>query len=200
MGTFSPAILGDDVALDVRDIYLNELREGKSGSAAGRAVLQHMKEDFSDEDDGPVAWLALAATQWLVGRLEDQVKRKALKIIEQGNWKERWAPLPKLLRKREIVVSRLKKQLQSKQPNAKKFAVRKEKSSPFADWKPGEFAAFKLNGGSWSILWFQKNSDGKYPAFKIANWEGKSLPDKTAIARLRMVDGGSFIAVFRRES
>ena len=63
MGTFGVKILDDDLALDVQSFYLDQLREGKSGPAATRALLKHMKEEFADEDDAPVAWMALAHTQ-----------------------------------------------------------------------------------------------------------------------------------------
>src|SRR5687768_13281248 len=130
MGTFGVKILDDDLALDVQSLYRDPLREGKSGPAATRAVLKHMQEEFADEEDAPVAWMALAHVQWSLGRLEDRVKKQALKVIDQGDWKRLWAALPKDLQKREVVVARLRKQLCSQQPAEKKIAVRKPPAPP----------------------------------------------------------------------
>lgn len=48
---------------------------------------------WSDEDDAPVFWFAMADMQWNYGRLQEEVKKKALyylndmKTFKDGNMK-----------------------------------------------------------------------------------------------------------------
>ena len=88
MGVSGTAIFGDDVACDVRDAYRRLVADGFAGPKATNQLLQEWKETLADEDDGPVFWLALAATQWQCGRLEARVKTRALKTIAK-------VPLPR---------------------------------------------------------------------------------------------------------
>ena len=198
MGVLGVRILDDDIALDVQGFYLDRLREGKSGPAATRALLKHMQEELADEDDAPVTWMALAHTQWTLGRLEDRVKKVALQAIDQGDWKRLWVELPKDLKKREIVVARLRQQLLSKQPAEKKIAIRKP-PSPAVQWKLGEYVAYRLAKEKLAILqvWGDRPDQ---PSFRIVNWQGTSLPTKAAILKLRVLERGQFIAAHSRES
>src|SRR5579872_3425612 len=123
MGVSSTAIFGDDTACDVRDEYRELVANGSTGAAATKQLLREWKEIIEDEDDGPAFWLALAATQWACGRLEDRVKAKAVKIIEKGSSLARWAEGgdSKMLKQRQAVLAKLRAQLESPQPAAKTF-------------------------------------------------------------------------------
>src|ERR1700722_11442496 len=91
MGAWGTAIFSDDVACDVRDSYRQLVTDGLTGPAATKRLLLEWKEVLADEDDGPLFWLALAATQWQFGRLEARVKARALKIIANGSSLGRWS-------------------------------------------------------------------------------------------------------------
>jgi len=69
MGATGPQLFADDVAMDVRDAYRELLKQGKSGPEATKKLIRDCREEIEDIDDGPVFWLALAATQWQLGRL-----------------------------------------------------------------------------------------------------------------------------------
>ncbi|WP_230504969.1 hypothetical protein [Sutcliffiella rhizosphaerae] len=64
-----------------------------------------------------------ALIQWKLGRLQEEIKNKALQIIDRGNDLEHWEEDPKLKKKRETVLLQLKGQLNSPQPQAKKVPV-----------------------------------------------------------------------------
>jgi hypothetical protein len=116
MGTFGVGLFHDDVALDVRDQYLDLLAGGASDTEAFRTMVREWNPSFADYDDeGPVFWLALAATQWEYGRLHPRAKAQALKIIDQGKGLDRWAEAG-LAKKRQAVLARLKKKLLSPPP------------------------------------------------------------------------------------
>ena len=84
MGAWGPGLYQDDVALDVRDYYKDQLHRGKEGEQITQELIEQNSDMLEDPDDGPVFWFALADVQWKMGRLEDMVKKNALNIIE-GN-------------------------------------------------------------------------------------------------------------------
>jgi hypothetical protein len=49
-----------------------------------RDIKANNKELLEDPDDSCVFWLSLALTQWKLGRLINEVKEDALKIIDEG--------------------------------------------------------------------------------------------------------------------
>ena len=104
MGTWGTAIFSDDTASDVRSDYRDYVGDGLSGTAATDRVVNEWRETLRDPDEGPVFWLALAATQWECGRLESRVRDKALEVIASGSGLRRWAEDPKLLTKRKSVL------------------------------------------------------------------------------------------------
>jgi hypothetical protein len=84
MGAWGVEIFEDDVACDTRIALYDLFRQGRSTAEATNAVLEDLADMLEDVEDGPVVILALAAAQWEAGRLEPQIKERALKIIEQG--------------------------------------------------------------------------------------------------------------------
>jgi hypothetical protein len=115
MGTFGTGIFDDDLALDVRGEYLDLLATGRSDLEARRTIENDWKDSIADSDDGPVIWLALAATQWEYGRLSDRVKRRALQVISTGKDVRRWESSSQKKR-RNLALERLRAKLQSAQP------------------------------------------------------------------------------------
>lgn len=63
MGTYGATLFHDDTASDVRNYFLNLLRQGFSAEESSKALLTQWATSIYDNDDGPVLWLALAATQ-----------------------------------------------------------------------------------------------------------------------------------------
>lgn len=90
MGTWGPGILQDDVAVDTQLMFEDALAGGMSVELASRHVIIEEPEYFTDEDDGPVATLALAALQLQHRSLDPQVRDLALATIATGAAMERW--------------------------------------------------------------------------------------------------------------
>jgi hypothetical protein len=84
MGAWGVGIFDDDVACDARIALYDLFRSGQAAREATDAVLEDLQDMMEDEEDGPVVTLALAAAQWEAGRLDSRIKKRALKIIEQG--------------------------------------------------------------------------------------------------------------------
>jgi hypothetical protein len=83
-----------------------------------------MEGSIADYDDGPVFWLALAATQWEYGRLHPRAKARALMIIDQRKDLDRWADAG-LAKKRQAVLAQLKKKLLTPPPKKRTPRLRR---------------------------------------------------------------------------
>jgi hypothetical protein len=186
MGAWGAAIFSDDTAADVRDAYRALLTEGYSGPKATALLLRDWRETLAEEDDAPIFWLALAATQWQCGRLEARVKAKALRIIHQGSSLARWAEGdPMSLKRRQAALEKLGRQLHSPQPSPKEFRKRRE---PAGDWRVGEVLAYRLRSGRLILLHIvnpgRGNLAGNAPIFAVLDWIGDTHPDEAAIQTL----------------
>jgi hypothetical protein len=85
MGAWGTALFSDDTACDVRDSCIDLVGDGLTGPEATKALLREWSASLNDPDESPVFWLALAATQWRCGRLEDHVLQQALNVIDSGS-------------------------------------------------------------------------------------------------------------------
>ena len=112
MGVWGAAIFSDDTASEVREDHRDAVGNGMTGPEATDKILN---EYFStDEAEMGVVWLALAATQWNCGRLEERVKERALQLIDSGSNLRRW-PEKSLARS----ISTLKENMVSSRPSPK---------------------------------------------------------------------------------
>ena len=72
MGAWGPGLYSDDVTEDVRGIYVDKLHRGKNGEQASKEMIAEFEWAWSDEDDAPVFWFAMADMQWNYGRLQEE--------------------------------------------------------------------------------------------------------------------------------
>jgi hypothetical protein len=174
MGTWGTALFADDTASDNRDAYLRLVASGLTGPEA-------------TEDEGPVFWLALAATQWQCGRLEARGKARALKTIANGSSLGRWSAQEdaQALLRRKAVLEKLDARLRSPQPSAKKFRKPRQQER---SWFAGEVLAYRVRSGRIVLLHLvnpgRGSLGGKPPIFAVLDWIGTSPPDAAAIKRL----------------
>jgi hypothetical protein len=143
MGTWGPNLYQDDLAEEVRDYYIDQLRKGKSGKAITQELINGNKLLLSDKDEAPVFWFALADVQWSYGRLEDFVKENALHHIHEGSDVLRWqSENLKMSKIRENVLLKLEQKLLSQQPVEKKI---KPLNLYQCTWKVGDVFSYELN-------------------------------------------------------
>lgn len=121
MGTWGYGLYSDDVTRDVKDIYVDKLRRGKSGMQASKEMIAEFKWALDDEDDAPLFWFAMADTQWNYGRLQNEVKTQALYYLNDIKNLQRWEfENPKMFSKRKEVLNSLCKKIMTQQPPEKK--------------------------------------------------------------------------------
>jgi len=181
MGAWGVAILSDDIAEDIKLLYKDLLANEYSNEEASRIVIEEYKNELDDEET-IVFWLVFSSIQWKLGRLQENVKQKALQIIESGADLVRWEEEPKLQKKREAVLNKLREQLHSPQPEAKKVPKRFIANTSL---KAGDAVSYELISGNYIILkvieiieeWY----GDRYPLFEICDWEGKEVPSKEQI-------------------
>lgn len=185
MGTWGTGLFSDDTANDVRDEYRELVGEGLEGPAATDKLLDSWQSQLTDPDVAPVFWLALADTQWKVGRLEDRVRQAALKVIEDGSDLRRWEEDSRLQAKRASVLQKLQLQLQSPQPAPKRLPKVFRDS---CDWAVGEVVGLRLRSGKLALLRVvahHADRGGVSPICEVLDCATASLPDPKIIARAR---------------
>ena len=81
--------------------------DGLSGpEATDRLLKEWMPSSEKDPDAEAIFWLALAVTHWKCGRLEDRVKREAIRVIDDGSALRPWRGSPLVMHDGESVTLR----------------------------------------------------------------------------------------------
>ncbi|MGE6204228.1 hypothetical protein [Guptibacillus hwajinpoensis] len=167
MGAWGVAIFSDDIAEDISLRYKDLLGDNYSSEEASKIVIDEFDSEL-DEEEITTFWISFALIQWKLGRLQDEVKVKALQVIDSGDDLIRWDEDPKLKQKRETVLLKLKEQLNSTQPEAKE--VRKRFISE-TFLKAGDAISYRLLSESYIILKvidiLEEWNGDRYPLFEI---------------------------------
>lgn len=133
MGTWGTAIFSDDLAADIRGDWRDAITGGLSPEAATRKLIEQYNDSINDADEGPRFWFALAASQAATGRLQHEVRDKALAIIGAGGDVALFAAEdPKLGRKREEVLRQLATTLRGPQKPPNRLAQPRPQVTPLA--------------------------------------------------------------------
>jgi hypothetical protein len=163
MGAYGVKLFHDDTANDVRDDFLNLLRKGHSAEESSQAMLDQWSTSIDDSDDGPIFWLALAATQCEYGCLQAAVRQKAVALIEEGSNLNRWSG--KLLERRREVLAELRATLLGPQPKARRPRKIKRVEPPPSheagspDGR-GKAVAFSMPGAAFMQVYIERQVDG----------------------------------------
>lgn len=193
MGAWGTGIFSDDNASDLREEYRDLISDGVPGpEATDRLIAQWTPR--GDPDLEPVFWLALALTQWNLGRLEERVKDEALRVIADGSAIRPWVGGPDE-RKRRAVLEAAKLKIESPQPPLKAI---KKRVLATCDWERGELVAYRMNGGDYVVLRvldLHVDKGGAYPNCELLDWRGpevsaEGLPDTTSVRELKDFGGG----------
>ena len=140
MGTWGTGIYQNDVSLDVKDAYMMKLKSGKSDEKALQEILEEMKIESEDDDCKYDFIFALADTLWKSGRLTEDIKNKALQMIEEDKLSGRWHP-EKIRKNRVKILDNLKMKIESQMPMRKKISVHKPYS---LGWNDGDVYYFQI--------------------------------------------------------
>ena len=183
MGAWGAGIFQDDTACDIRDEYRDHLGNGLTGPEATERILKNYASSFSDPDDSGVACFALAATQWKLGRLEPETLERTLQLLDSGSDLKRWEGNPKDYGARKSALDKLRAQITSPRPAAKKV-----KKLVLCEWHLGfgELFAVKLLSGKlvvFRVIGIHTDKGGTYPDCELLDWIGDEIPDQSILAR-----------------
>lgn len=155
MGAWGEGILSDDTVRDVHDDYFDFFNRGDSPEEIRKKILAKYSEDLTDQDEGPLIWLAIAKAQWDCAHLEPVVYSKVREIVQNSLGLDRWAEQgERLLLRRKKALAQFLKQLES--PNLRARKPRKAtKRKPI--FQPGDCIAVRLEDGEWGAILVLKN-------------------------------------------
>jgi len=183
MGTWGVAIFSDDLAADLREDFRDLIGEGITPTEAVNRLLDEYESSVNDPDEHSIFWIALAAIQWKLGRLEERTKQEAIRVITTGTDLERW-PDPKMRRKREAALERLHQQLLLTPPEPKRVPRRIKSAN---DWKVGEIVGLRLASGKlvlMRVIGHHTDKGGRDAVCELLDWIGDAMPSLDVIAKL----------------
>jgi len=190
MGAWGTGLFSDDAACDVRDEYKDMVADGYDGSRATDQLVEEWASVLANSQEAGVFWLALAETQWRLGRLEARVREAALQYIDSGADLERWDSSADR-KKREHVLGKLRELLHTPPPAARRLRPR------FRDtcaWQVGEIVAYTLTSGEkalFRVLDFHEDLGGKAPIVEVLDWVGREVPAERQMRGLPVLRGSS---------
>lgn len=186
MGIWGFRLFEDDCALDVRGEFKDHLGDGLSPAAATRKTVESWKPDRDDPQEYASFWLALAATQWDLGRLTPLALRRALAVIDREIGLDAYGEAgPKALAARRRVYRAIRAKLLRKPP-APKVVPRRVRAT--TDLEAGDLVEFKCLSGRLiylRVLGIHTDRGGSGPIVDVCNWRRQGVPSKKAISAVR---------------
>jgi len=172
MGTWGVAIFSNDTAADVRSMYREFLEDGYSDADASAEVLRRFREAVDDPDDGPFLLTGLAAAQQRLGRLQSDVRDRAVAAIDGGADLHLWDD-PKLRERRKAALAKLRAELLG--PQRERIAVRRprRKPSPVAT---GQVFLLRLDDGRqarFTVIGTEEHRMGDLPILQLIDDRGR---------------------------
>lgn len=142
MAIGGPGLYQNDIGDDIKALYPDRLRRGKTSAEITAELMELYREALADPDDAVAFWLALADIEWEHGRLLPDVQSKALMYLESGGDLPRWQrESPRHARKRRAVLDKLLAKLQTPQPPEKKIPRYRLYQ---CRWENGDVFSFRL--------------------------------------------------------
>ncbi|MHB8843493.1 MAG: hypothetical protein ACYC7L_01985 [Nitrospirota bacterium] len=189
MGAWGPGLYSDDTTCEIRDQYVSLLEEGKSGTMAAEEIVAQYKDVLDNPEVECLVFLALADTQWKYGHLNDQIKSRAIGIIDRGGDVDIWPKdSPRDVKAREKVLSSLRKKLLSPQPVARILKPKRKRAPRMLfDGPVGSIFSVDLPTGYLALLkvvGFHHSETMIDPVFQLIRWQGRELPSQAQIEEI----------------
>ena len=182
MGVWGTGLFSDDAACDVRDHYRELLEDGIEDSAATQLILEKFRAYF-EESDG-IALLAFAVTQSKLGRLDADIRDRALAILDGGADLEVWkSENPKLLPKRRAALEKARAQLTGPQPPRRRLRPPKRISSGLT---AGDVLALALPHrlALLRVVRIRSHRLGETPVLEELDCKSMDVPPREIVERL----------------
>lgn len=172
VGAWGYAVFSDDTTSDLRDDYRALLEDQVPDDQAAQAVVDAYRDTLGPDEEH-LLWLALAAAQSQVGRLQPEIRDRALEVIESERGLELWVEAgPKALARRRAALQKLSARLTGPQP------ARKRLRRPWryvTELEPGDVLRHTSDGSRltlWRIAHIDEDRTGMYPVVQQLAWDG----------------------------
>jgi hypothetical protein len=190
MGVFGAGIFADDDARDLREDYPHILADAQSDARATEIAARIFGANFDNPAETTAFWLALAWTQWKMGRLDPRAKAIALRVIDEGLDISKWEGSP-LRAKRAKALAEARAKITAASPPARPMP--KPLPKQLTELQVNEFVAVRLDNGRVALLhvlgwkrsgWFNV----KGPCVSVFNWTGAELPSESDLEGLTYIN------------
>ena len=184
-GAWGPGLWPDDTACDIRIAYREALEVGYTDEDAQAKVLSDFFADLKEVEAASVVWLALAASQRRLGRLDPDVKRHTIEVIDSGTDLQRWDHAPPMRKKWEAALIKLRLDLVA--PQRERSKVRRP-VRPTTSLNPGDVLAYRAPSNRQYLLAVRAVNAtryGTFPIVRLLDHEGTSLPEQIEKIRER---------------
>ncbi|MFK7969289.1 MAG: hypothetical protein AB8F95_02930 [Bacteroidia bacterium] len=178
MGYWGPAIFSNDRSADIKDEFNSLFNDKTSIQKITQQIVSSYKEGDKLEDNTNL-WLSLSYLMWQVGVDDEEIRKNAIEIIDDGIdlkvWEESGAE-KQILRKRQVKLSELKKIILTPNPKPRKPKTKKPPKSIF---NKGDCYAFPLKNGNYTgivILEEILNPDYYFVLIAQTNINSEKLP------------------------
>jgi hypothetical protein len=182
VGVWGTDLFADDVACDVRDHYRELLEDGVDDEAATRLTVEAFRA-YLDQPDG-IGLLAFAVTQSKLGRLDPEIRDRALAVIDRGADLESWErDNPTLLARRRATLTRARALLIGQQPRRTRLRPPKRINSGLT---AGDVLAFALprRVALLRVVRVRPHRLGETPVLEELAFEGTVVPPRESLERL----------------
>lgn len=180
MGTWGTGLYADDTTCDIRDDFIKGLKQGLSSEKSCQAILDRYGKLLEQPETACLVYFALADTAWKYGRLPEQLRTKALALLETGESMLAWErEAPGSAPARRKVLKNLSVRLNSPQPPEKHLRISLPKSRKVRTSAPiGSVFSLALPSGKLALLvlvGYRELSDSIDPVFSVPSWREVSL-------------------------
>jgi hypothetical protein len=180
MGTWGVGVFANDLAADVRGEWRDAVLDGAEPEAATQRIVDEFGDALVDEDDAPRFWIALAAAQMETGRLQPEIRDRALSTIASGGDVPRWQSEGNIraARQRAKVLERLAEKLRGPQPAPKRL---RRPSVHAVAFDIGDIVAVRSASGSREAIVlvvdeYEYPPGHRHPVLEVLLWEAKRRP------------------------
>ncbi len=135
-------IIDSDDAYDIYNYVVENYKDGENVDKIITTILKYERGYCTNDFYTEIYWTSFAYSLWKIGHLSDDIKKKALEIIQKGA-NEFWLEIDnKTLNQRQKVLDKLAIQLQSE--NTKPIKVPKMKKKQTAHFAKGDVLTVKF--------------------------------------------------------
>jgi hypothetical protein len=184
MGTWGTGLFSSDTARDIRDAYRERIEDGVEDTEATRLTVDEFRSYLDDPEDGGVLLIALAVTQSKIGRLDPDIRDRALAALAKGADLAIWEQEnPKLVSRRREVLNTARAQLTGVQPAPKRI---RPPPRPSCGLVAGDVLALRLPNGValLRVVRIKSHRRGETPYLERLDFHGSAVPSAEELERL----------------